>query len=187
MIRDGVEHSVGPSELVLGDVVLVRRGDQLLADGVLVGEGRIEVDESLLTGESEPVSKAAGDPVLSGSACVAGTATYEVRAVGQESFANRLATEARRFRDERTPLQTEAGRVIGVIAVIVIVFAIPLTLVIERRDPDPTAIDALLTSRCSSRSYRWASWSPSRFPTCSQLFGWRAAGSSSSGSTRSSL
>lgn len=144
VIREGSERSVDPSEIVLGDVVVVRRGDQILADGTLVGEGDIEVDESLLTGEAEPVPKASGDGVLSGSACVSGVAAFEVRAVGRQSFANRLVAEARRFRDERTPLQTEVGRVIGVVALFVIGLAIPITALIEWRSPDPTPVDALL-------------------------------------------
>lgn len=144
VVRNGAERSIDPSELVLGDVAVVRRGDQILADGTLVGEGHIEVDESLLTGESEPVPKASGDGVLSGSACVSGVATYEVRAVGRQGFANRLVAEARRYRDERTPLQREVGRVIGAVAVIVIGLAIPLALLIEWQGPDPTPVDALL-------------------------------------------
>src|SRR5918911_3033109 len=78
VIRDGRERAVDPSEIVLGDVLAVRPGDQIVVDGNMVGEwseaqSRMEVDESLLTGESDRVTKRPGDPVYSGSFCVTGS------------------------------------------------------------------------------------------------------------------
>lgn len=107
IIRDGQEKTVDPTELVLGDIVVVTSGDQIVVDGVLVGEGRIDVDESLLTGEADLVPKVAGDEVLSGSFCVTGKATYEATRVGADSFANKLTANARKFTIAHTPLQSE--------------------------------------------------------------------------------
>ncbi len=105
IIREGQERSVDPSEIVLGDLIVVRSGDQIVVDGVVVGDGQMDVDESLLTGESDLVPKKDGDEVFSGSFCVNGSAVFEATKVGADSFANKLTTSARQFRVVRTPLQ----------------------------------------------------------------------------------
>jgi cation-transporting P-type ATPase E len=105
VIRAGVEQSVDPAEIVLGDLLVVRPGDQIVVDGRVIGDGPMEVDESLLTGESDHVPKQAGDPVYSGSFCVMGRATYEAQKVGVASFANQLTAQARSYRRVKTPLQ----------------------------------------------------------------------------------
>ncbi len=128
VIRDGAEKAVDPAEVVLGDLVVARRGDQVLLDGTVVGEGRAELDESLLTGESDAITKVAGEPVLSGSAVVAGTLVYEVERVGADSFANRLLAEARKLGDERTPLQREIAATIWAVAGLVLLTSIPVAI-----------------------------------------------------------
>ena len=112
VLREGKESNIDPGEIVLGDILVVRPGDQIVVDGVVVGDGRMEVDESLLTGESDLVPKRAGDDVLSGSFCVTGAAAYEGRKVGNESYANRLTAGARAFRRIKTPLQHDIDFVI---------------------------------------------------------------------------
>jgi cation-transporting ATPase E len=128
VIRDAEERGIDPAEAVLGDLLVARRGDQVVLDGTLVGEGRVELDESLLTGESDPVQKQAGDPVLSGSAIVSGTAVFEVESVGAASFANRLLADAKRLGDERTPLQREIAATIWAVAGLVLVTLVPVAL-----------------------------------------------------------
>src|SRR5918998_4276293 len=98
VVREGKEKEIDPSGLVVGDVVRVRGGDQIVVDGRVVGEGHLEMDESLLTGEPDLIPKRAGDALLSGSFCVSGDALYEAEKVGAESFANRLTSTAREFR-----------------------------------------------------------------------------------------
>ncbi|MCP5303458.1 MAG: HAD-IC family P-type ATPase [Pseudomonadales bacterium] len=138
VIRDGQEKVIDPSEIVLGDLLVVRAGDQIVVDGVVVGTGKIDADESLLTGESDLIPKKAGDEVMSGSFCVTGTATYEATRVGAESFANKLTTSARAFRMVKTPLQRDIDFVIRLLMGIaiflgflllisVILFAFPIT------------------------------------------------------------
>ncbi len=106
VIRDGVERHVDPSELVIGDYIVARPGDQIVVDGTVI-DGKMDVDESLLTGESDLIPKQAGDPVMSGSFCVSGSATYEATRVGAESYANKLTSSARMFKIEKTPLQRD--------------------------------------------------------------------------------
>lgn len=118
VIREGQERVVDPAELVRGDVVRARPGDQIVVDGIVVGNGKLEVDESLLTGESDLVSKAKGDSVLSGSFVVTGSALYVARRLGARSFANALATEARAYRVVKTPLQKDVDFVIRVLTLI---------------------------------------------------------------------
>jgi cation-transporting ATPase E len=122
VLREGTERAVDPAELVRGDIVVARPGDQIVVDGIVVGDGRMEVDESLLTGESDLVPKAKGDLVLSGSFAVTGTALYVARRVGAKSFANTLASEARAYRVVKTPLQREVSFVIRVLMLVAIFF-----------------------------------------------------------------
>ncbi len=123
VVRDGREREVDPSEIVLGDVVIARRGDQIVVDGTIVGDARIELDESLLTGESDPVSKQRGEEVFSGTAVVSGTVAYQTEKVGEATVANRLLTEARRMADDQTPLQRGIATTIWAIAGLVIATA----------------------------------------------------------------
>ncbi len=120
-VRDGSEKTIDPSELVVGDVLLVRAGDQIVVDGE-VRQGQMEVDESLLTGESDLIPKAVGERVLSGSFCVTGRAYYEAQKVGKDSFANQLTREARAFRRVRTPIQQETNLVIRILLLIAVYF-----------------------------------------------------------------
>ena len=116
----GVERAVDPSELVKDDILILYPGEQVVLDGVIV-EGLAEVDESLLTGESDLVPKQTGDRVLSGSFCVTGRALYRAERVGVQSYANRLAGKARAFRAVRTPLQREIDFVLRLLMMIALV------------------------------------------------------------------
>ena len=91
-----------------------------MVDGPVVGPGYLEIDESLLTGESALVVKRAGDPVLSGSFCVAGSGYYEAETVGADSFANKVTATAQSHRRFLTPLQHQAYVLVRVLLVIVI-------------------------------------------------------------------
>ena len=102
VVRDGHEVEVAPDEVVRGDVIRVRAGGQIVVDGPLL-DGRVEADESLLTGESDPVAKDLGDELRSGSLCVAGEGHQLARDVGAASYAGRLTAEARRASTDATP------------------------------------------------------------------------------------
>src|SRR5438552_2721069 len=91
VIRDGTSHEIAVADLVAGDMVDLRAGDQLVADGVVRASTSLEADESLLTGESEPVDKRAGDRLLSGSFVAAGSGGYQATGVGAGAYARQLA------------------------------------------------------------------------------------------------
>ena len=123
VLREGKEVHLDPAELVLGDILLIRAGDQIPVDAKLVGDGKIEVDESALTGESDLVPKTTGEEVLSGSFCVTGQTLIEATAVGEKSFANTLTKNARQFKLELTPLQIEVNRLLRLLLLIVLFFS----------------------------------------------------------------
>ncbi|MET9531024.1 HAD-IC family P-type ATPase [Streptomyces sp. NPDC006649] len=95
--RDGKAGEVSTSELVLGDLIELGPGDKVVVDGETVEAEGLEIDESLLTGEAEPVHKKPGDPVMSGSFVVAGGGAFTATRVGREAYAAQLADEASRF------------------------------------------------------------------------------------------
>jgi cation-transporting ATPase E len=112
VIRDGAPVELIATEVVPGDVVQVGPGDQLVADGEVIASRGMTMDESLLTGESDGIKKGDGDRVLSGSFCVSGSGHYLVDAVREESYAGKIAGEAKTFRHPPSPLQEEVNRVI---------------------------------------------------------------------------
>jgi cation-transporting P-type ATPase E len=104
VIRDGTQSDIAITDLVADDVVSLRSGDQLAADGLVTASTSLQIDESLLTGESEPVTKQAGDRLLSGSFVAAGSGSYQATGVGAEAYARKLAAEARQFAIVRSEL-----------------------------------------------------------------------------------
>jgi magnesium-transporting ATPase (P-type) len=111
-VRDGAVVSLLAEEIVPGDVIAVEPGDQLVADGETIASRGMTLDESMLTGEADGVRKDVGERALSGSFCIAGSGRYRVDAVREESYAGKLAGEARAFRHPPSPLQGEVNRVI---------------------------------------------------------------------------
>jgi magnesium-transporting ATPase (P-type) len=111
-IRDGAPVSLLAEEIVPGDVIAIEPGDQLVADGETIASRGMTLDESMLTGEADGVPKDVGDRALSGSFCISGSGRYRVDAVREESYAGKLAGEARAFRHPPSPLQAEVNRVI---------------------------------------------------------------------------
>ncbi len=98
VVRDGRTQEVGTSEVVADEILELQPGDQVVVDGEVVVARGLEIDESLLTGESDPVDKAPGDGVMSGSFVNAGAGWYRATAIGADSYAARLSEEARRFK-----------------------------------------------------------------------------------------
>ena len=97
VVRDGVPVEIPVERVVLDDLLAVRSGDQVPADGIVRASDGLELDESLLTGESDPILKEADDDVLSGAIVVAGSGRFQATAVGADAYARKLAAEARRF------------------------------------------------------------------------------------------
>lgn len=112
VIRDGSSQQVGMEELVQDDVVVLRRGDQVPADAIVLTSDGLDVDESMLTGENDPVAKVPGDRVLSASSVVGGTGRVRLVAVGATSHAAKLAREARQFSRIHSELRAGMERVV---------------------------------------------------------------------------
>ncbi|MFE0265536.1 HAD-IC family P-type ATPase [Nocardiopsis alba] len=112
VVRDGAVVRVSAQEIVLDEVLDVGVGDQVVVDGVVTWAGGLEVDESLLTGEADPVVKAPGDTVMSGSFVVAGSGRFRATKVGRHAYAARLAEEASRFSLVRSELRSGIDRIL---------------------------------------------------------------------------
>ena len=108
--RDGVDVEVRPSEVVLDDLVVLRSGDQLVVDGEIVVADGLEIDESLLTGEADPIDKAVGDQAMSGSFVVAGSGLYVATRVGRDSFAAGLTEQAKQFTQTKSELRDDIAK-----------------------------------------------------------------------------
>jgi cation-transporting ATPase E len=110
--RNGETIDIRLELVVLDDLLELRAGDQVLADGMVLSSTGLEVDESLLTGESESVIKRANDTVLSGCGVIAGSALVHVTAVGLDTYASRITVEARRFSLVNSELRNSLNRLI---------------------------------------------------------------------------
>ncbi|MDT5388246.1 MAG: cation-transporting P-type ATPase, partial [Mycobacterium sp.] len=118
--RQSGTSAVAPSEVVLDDVIELGPGDQIVVDGVVLEEANLEVDESLLTGEADPMVKDAGDDVRSGSFVVAGSGAYRATKVGREAYAAKLAEEASKFTLVKSELRTGINKILQFITYLLI-------------------------------------------------------------------
>lgn len=112
VIRDGVTREIPIGDVVLGDLLELRTGDQVPADGPVRASRGLELDESNLTGESDAVPKGAGDRVQSGTAVVAGSGTFVAAAVGPDAYANQIAAQVRKFTRVRSEIQSSINRLL---------------------------------------------------------------------------
>ena len=130
VIRDGVEVVIDQTDVVKDDLVVLRAGDQAMVDGVLQQCRSLEMDESLLTGESSTVRKEAGQAIYSGSICVIGEGYYTVTAFGDDSYASKMLSSAKKFTSKQTPLQMETGTVTKVLMALAFIL-MGISVVIE--------------------------------------------------------
>ena len=109
-----------PNEVVLDDVIELGPGDQIVVDGDLIEEANLEVDESLLTGEADPIDKDVGDKIMSGSFVVAGSGAYRATKVGREAYAAKLAEEASKFTLVKSELRSGINKILQFITYLLI-------------------------------------------------------------------
>lgn len=128
--REGVTKAYSREDIVLDDLIEVGPGDQIVVDGQVVESDYLEVDESLLTGESEPEDKTSGAPVMSGSFVVSGTGTYRATKVGSESYAAQLTAEAAKFTLVKSELTQGINQILKVITWVLIPVGIA-TIVVQ--------------------------------------------------------
>jgi cation-transporting ATPase E len=114
--RDGIDVEVSAVDIVLDDVILISTGDQLVVDGVVLSCDGLEIDESLLTGEADPVDKIVGDQAMSGSFVVAGSGSYQATRIGRDSFAAGLTEQAKQFHLTNSELRDSLNRFIRIIS-----------------------------------------------------------------------
>ncbi|EKQ15177.1 cation transport ATPase [Lacticaseibacillus casei A2-362] len=134
VIRDGKTQKIELEQLVMDDMVHLKRGDQIPVDGVVVATNGLESDESPLTGESRPITKKVGDKLLSGAFIVSGQATMQVTAVGAATFAAKLALAAKAEKGSKSQLLATINRIIRVLTYVLIpIGAILFTVSMIRR------------------------------------------------------
>ncbi len=144
VIRDGADRRVPVEQVVVGDVLRLMAGDQVVADGEVVSADGLALDEANLTGESEPVVRGPGEPVWSGSFVIEGAALFEATAVGPDSRASKVTATARAFRHPRSPLEKANDRLL----LWLVAFAMPVVIglsisVLTRVDDTEERVQAL--------------------------------------------
>jgi cation-transporting ATPase E len=127
VLRDGAPTRLVPQQIVLGDWVLIGPGDAIMVDGEVADCAGLEIDESLLTGEAEPVSKQPGERVLSGSFAVSGSGTFVATGIGRDSYAARLEAEAATFSLAQSELMAGINRFLRIITWVIVPVAALLT------------------------------------------------------------
>jgi cation-transporting ATPase E len=144
VVRDGADRDVGVDDVVVGDLVRVAQGDQLVADGQVEQSNAMRLDESVLTGETRAIRRQRGEHVRSGSFVLEGGGVYTVSAVGADSYAQRVATVAREFRHPRSPLQLDMNRLLLVLVAVMIPLGALLGYALFERDTEVS--EAVTTS-----------------------------------------
>ncbi|HRE40678.1 MAG TPA: HAD-IC family P-type ATPase [Ignavibacteria bacterium] len=133
VIRNGIETEIGQEEIVEDDVILMQRGDQAPVDGKVIYSNHLEIDESLLTGESIPIRKKTDSEILSGSFCVSGSGYIKAEKVGDKSYANSVTEMAKKYKFIVTPLQRRIDFIVKML------FCIALFLIVLEIFFDPKA------------------------------------------------
>lgn len=146
VIRDGQPVEIAPESVVVDDLVVVRAGEQVVADGRVVDAEGLALDESNLTGESEPVVRIPGNPLLSGSFVTEGDGRYVATAVGPDSRAAQLAETARAFRHPRSPLEKAMDRLLIWLVAGIVPLGIALGVSLALRDVSQAQAVATMTA-----------------------------------------
>lgn len=125
VIRNGERVTVPTSEVVLDDIIIFENGKQICADSIVIS-GEVEVNESLLTGESEPVIKKAGMPLFSGSFVIGGTCTARVDKVGADNYVEKLTSYARRYQKPKSEMRNSVTAIIKAVTC----FIVPISIIL---------------------------------------------------------
>ena len=142
VVREGQAQDVPVAAVVLDDVVELRPGDQVIADGTVLVAAELELDEALVSGEAVPVVKAPGDRVLSGSFVVAGSGRFRAEGVGPAAYAQQLASAARQFKPALSELRTGINQILNY-SFWAIAIAAPLLFLSQMRAQESQVPEAL--------------------------------------------
>ncbi len=143
VVRNGVEQEIPVAELAVGDIVVVRPGETIPTDGI-IRDGSSSIDESMLTGESIPVARAAGDAIFGATVNRSGSFRFEVTKTGGETFLAQIVRLVEEAQGSRAPIQKLADRVSEVFVPIVLVLAILSFVVWFDFGPEPAGLYALV-------------------------------------------
>jgi len=143
VVRDGEEQEIYKTEVVLDDVLCLKPGMQIACDSIVI-DGQVEVNESLLTGESQPVKKQVGDSLLGGSFISSGTCKAKVNKIGNDNYISQLSEKAKSFKQSKSELLTSLRNLIKIITV----FMIPVAIIMVYNNyksfiSDPTATGSM--------------------------------------------
>lgn len=148
VVRDGIESNINSEEIVIDDIIMLSTGKQIVADCIVV-EGNIEVNESVLTGESLPIKKKVGDTLLAGSFVVSGHCHARVEKVGSNCYLQQLAISAKKYRKPKSELFSSLRVIIKVIGVLIVPITV-LMFYISFKHPGATVVDAVTTTAGST-------------------------------------
>ena len=144
VVRDGAEAEIEPYEIVKDDILKLSRGDQVVVDGIVQFTNHLEIDESLLTGESNPILKKVGQEVLSGSFCLSGSGYYKADKIGMESYASQVTMQAKKYKFDLTPLQKKINLIVKALFGVAIVLVI-LSVALNRDGMNPDFVRKIST------------------------------------------
>lgn len=145
VLRDGQRKEIPIDQIVMDDVIAVESGNQISADSIVLESSGIEVNESMITGESRPVKKKAGDTLFSGSFLVAGSGLARVEHVGKDNYATVLANQAKDKKRATSEMQDSIKRIIKIVGFIII--PVGILLFLSQRSVDGTTLsDALVNT-----------------------------------------
>lgn len=123
VIRAGLKKQIAIQEIVMDDLMVLQSGNQICADSEII-EGSCTVDESMLTGESDPIEKKVGDVVLSGSFVINGSVKTKVLHVGMENYSNKIVMQAKKFKKHHSHMMSAIQRIIKIVSVILVPLAL---------------------------------------------------------------
>ncbi|MDU7361767.1 MAG: HAD-IC family P-type ATPase [Propionibacteriaceae bacterium] len=148
VVREGQRREIVRDEVVLDDVIAMSPGDQLVVDGEVLDADYLEVDESMLTGEADPIAKAPGDKVLSGSFVVSGTGHYQATHIGSDAYAAQITAQASRFTLVRSELRQGIDQILKYVSWMLIPIG-ALSIVVQFTHPGVEWRDAVLAMTAS--------------------------------------
>ena len=149
VVRDKVEENIAVEDVVIDDIVLLSTGKQIVADCIVV-EGNIEVNESVLTGESLPIKKKVGDTLLAGSFVVSGHCHARVDKVGENNYIQQLAASAKKYRKPKSELFNSLKLIIKVIGLLIVPITILMFFNSYKQPSDNQVLNAITTTAGST-------------------------------------
>lgn len=143
VLRDGARQRITQDEVVLDDLIVVAPGDQIVVDGSVVAAAYLELDESFLTGEADPVPKRPGEQVLSGAYVIAGTGAYRAERVGKDAYAAQLTAQAAKFTLVSSELRQGINRILKIVSYLLLPVG-ALAIFVQFNQPDTTWQESVL-------------------------------------------